>query len=585
MKSFIIFVLSLVTTAGADGFNTTVLYKTAYDELNRSINKLRIKNQAPPYYISYRIEEVDKIEIGAEFGGLLYNNKEKRRTAYVDLRVGDYNFDNSNFMCQTRSSRIIGSEDTDLPIEDDYDAIRNALWLVTDGTYKKALEELSRKKATLQNRPRQEQIPDFSKAPSCPVDEPKIELSLDKELWADRIVELSDIFKDFPEIKESKIKFSITTTTRLFLDSEGNQNQSAAVLTGIEISAKAQSDDGDPLDYWRGFYAPRPEELPPFDSLKKTIRAVAETLSMQTKLKKEEDYSGPVLFLGKAATQLFFNLLGKGVSSPKSPVYENEMLSQRSSGKDLGRLSKRLGHRVMSKFLSAYDDPTTTAWKNNPLIGHFSVDDEGVCARHVDLVKDGKLISLLMSRSPIKKIRKSNGHGRFRSESYGSRVCGMVGNLFITSKQSSSTEQLIDTLLAICRDYEIPYGIIITYLEPTKPQTLKDRYMRYFRSLTGVTEKPLLPAPITAYRVDTATGKISLIRGLDFSSITPRVLRDIIGASDEVYVDNFIYYDDEGNSYPMSVVAPAVLIEEMDLTTKETKPEKPPLLPHPYFKK
>ena len=56
---------------------------------------------------------------------------------------------------------LIDSDQTPLPLDDDYYAIRQALWIVTDGTYKKALERLARKIATLQNQPRKDTVPDF----------------------------------------------------------------------------------------------------------------------------------------------------------------------------------------------------------------------------------------------------------------------------------------------------------------------------------------------------------------------------------------------------------------------------------------
>lgn len=582
MKIRMFFIALFFTFLSVSELYNNVLFKAMEDELNRSISKLKIEKQDKPYYISYRVRDMEFVEIKAEFGSLLNSNQWRDRDIYVDLRVGNYEFDNSNFVCRTGYSRIIGSDYTKLPLEDNYDAIRKDIWLVTDGTYKRALEKLSRKKATIQNQQVKERTQDFSKGSPCNKIEPEVKLDIDKTEWEKKVVQISKIFQKYPEIYESNITFQTSSCNQYFLDTEKNKSQRADLLTYIEISAKTQSEDGDPMEDFIGFYSRSPDEMPDISTISKAVETMAETLSLQVELEKEEDYSGPVLFTGQAAAVLFFQILGKGVSDPRSPLYENEMLT-RGLSKDMGMLTKRIGRRVMRDFLSVYDDPGLTEWNNIPLVGHFSVDDQGVCAKNVEIVKEGRLTGVLMSRSPIKKITSSNGHGRYRNERNGARVCGMVGNLIIRSNDTKNQDELKSILINLCKDYNIPYGIIVTRLSPTKSLTQRERYMRYYSMSSGA-EKTLLSSPTVAYKVDVKNGKVELIRGLVFSSITPRVLRDIVATGNEGFVHNFLYRDEEGNKHPMSVVAPSVLVEEMELETKATKSKKPPILSHPYFK-
>ena len=128
------------------------LLRALKDEMQRSVTDLKLENQSPPYYLAYRIVDDTKIAIKASYGGLLFSDESRSRNLYIDLRVGNYQLDNSNFLCQTSGSRIIESDRIQLPVEDDYFALRQAIWLVTDGTYKRALEKLARKKAYLQNK-------------------------------------------------------------------------------------------------------------------------------------------------------------------------------------------------------------------------------------------------------------------------------------------------------------------------------------------------------------------------------------------------------------------------------------------------
>jgi len=584
MKAALILTLVLVCAQAAEIPDSTALYRAASDELARSIKKLQIDKQTRPYYISYRIEDSYVTEIRSQFGSMIYSGDDHSRDVYVNVRVGSYDLDNSGFICQTRSMNLIDSDNTPLPIEDDYYAIRQALWIVTDGTYKKALERYARKIATLQNKPRKDTVPDFARVEKNRVFEPTRTHDIDNDYWEEITCRISDVFKDFPLIHESEATFRTLTMTRYFLDTEGNQSRTVQKLSMIEVMAKTQSKDGDPLENRIGFYGFEPEDLPDMPLLIKTVQSMAETLSLQVNLEKEEDYSGPVLFTGQAAAELFFQILGKGISDPKTPLFENEMLAQ-SAASELGTLTKRMGRRVMSTFLSAIDDPTIISWHNTPLVGHFTVDDEGVLAQPVEVAIEGKLLSVLMSRTPTKRVPMTNGHARYRDEDYGPRTIGMPSNLIITPNEQYQTEDLGAMLLDICRDYDIPYGIVITRIMPSKSLTLKDRYMRYFQKMSGGSgEKGILSMPVTAYRIDVAKEEVTLIRGLDFADVTTRVLRDIIAVGTEDYVYNFLYRDENGNAYPMSVVAPTVLVEEMDLEGTDATSTKLPILSHPFFR-
>ncbi len=572
--------IALIIPALASG---DTLFQALSDELSRNSQKLCIE-QHKPYYISYRVEDFEYTKIEASFGALLHSSHRRSRDLFVDVRVGDYDFDNSNFLFQPSHSRIIATGSTSLPLDDDYDALRNDIWLVTDGTYKRALEQFSRKKATIQNQQIKERPSDFSKVADCRISEPEVHLLEDFSAWEQSVIELSALFRTYPKIQESSVSFYTRVNNQRFIDTEERKSKEAKLMTYIEISAKTQSDEGDPLEDIRGFYCSTPDELPSLAVLKEAVVALAETLSMQTHLEKAEDYSGPILFVGQAAAEFIFQLLGKGVSDPRVPLLENEML-ERGLSKDMGTLTKRIGRRVLPDFLEAYDDPTLSEWNGEPLIGHFLVDDEGVCAERVTLVsEEGKLSSVLMSRAPIKKRADSNGHGRFRAGSALGRVSGMVGNLIVQADEKAPSSDLKAALLEICSDYELPYGIMVTRLSPARPRTLRERYMRYFTAMSGGgTDTPMLSSVVTAYRVDAATGTVELIRGLDFSAVTTRALRDITAAGGEDFVYNFIYYDDSGDAFPMSVVAPALLVEEMELESSDTKAKKLPILSHPYF--
>ena len=63
-------------------------------ELDRSMEKLKTQ-PVPPYFLGYEIVETRDFGIAAEFGKILNSRESRRRQLDIDLRVGDYNLDNT----------------------------------------------------------------------------------------------------------------------------------------------------------------------------------------------------------------------------------------------------------------------------------------------------------------------------------------------------------------------------------------------------------------------------------------------------------------------------------------------------------
>jgi len=554
-----------------------ILFQALSDELNRNISELWLEGQEKPYYLSFRVLDSKGIEIKASLGGLLYSNDFQDRHLYVDLRVGGYQLDNSNFVCEASGFSVIESYETSLPIEDDYFALRQAIWLVTDGTYKRALDKIARKRAYLKNRETTDTIFDFCVVKPYEIIEPIPKLDFNKTKLNQTVVGISRIVQNLPSVFESSVILKGNVSVQYFLDSEGAKSVRADKFYTLDIQAKARGQDGEIIEDFIGFYTKNGEL--DFAEIEKNLHPWAETLLLKTKLGKTEGYSGPVLFLGQASCELFFQILGKGVSDVRQPIFESEMLKRNIVKQNLGILSGRLGKKVTPNFISVFDDPNMKNYEGIPLLGSFSVDDQGVRAERVELVKEGKLVGLLMSRAPTDKIKASNGHARYANETYGPRYIGFVGNLIIGSTKRVSDSELFTKFKELIRDYGNSYGIVITKLEPTRVESERARYQRLYNLPNK--SIPLLSPPINVYKMDLNTGALELIKGFEFSQVTPRILRDIVVTGEKDFVYNFIYNDPYGNKFPVSVVAPAVLIEEVDLIPGETKTTRAPFLSRP----
>jgi len=557
------------------------LLRAMADELARTMKKLKLSGEMPPYYVAYRVDDEETFTITARFGAIVGESSRRERRLYVDLRIGDYEFDNSNFVPMTDGYRLtLGSQEQfiKLPLDDDYDAIRQKLWLATDERYKEALDLISRKRAVLAHKEEKEKIADFSRATTwVTVAEPQ-RLYLDRDLWRENIRQVSNLFRQYPKIQTSEVVLSVKSLTRYFIDSDGNRQVTNCPLTYIEVYAHTQDKDGARLKDFIGFYGRTPEDLPVLSTVIERVKGMAETLSIYIDVKKGDEYSGPVMFLGTAAGQFFYQLLGKGVSDVRKPLYESEGVAEKFEEKT-GFLYDRLNRPVLPEGFSVVDDPGITEFAGTPLIGGYTIDDEGVKAERVEVIRKGRLVGLPMSRKPTKEFKSSNGHGRF----FQGRNRSFISNLIVESE--AGVTALEEELLALCKKKGLDYGIVVTQLATGLPKTDEEMLEEFYALFAGAgEERPLLDAPLFAYKLYT-DGRKELIKGLKFEGVTLRVLEEEIAATGkEAGVYNALIKGRFGDSYlPVSIVAPGIIVERMRLAKKEEAAKKPPFLPHPYF--
>src|ERR1700691_50612 len=165
MRRMPLFGLLLVSLAGQA--QEDVVFRAMHDEMQRSMHKLQLEALDKPYFISYRIVDNESKEVAATLGSVLSSTESRTRLLTVNVRVGDYSLDNSNFLSSPVGGTGVAVQmfagTMQLPLDDNYNELRRQIWLATDGAYKKALEDLAGKRAALQNKNRPENIPDFRK--------------------------------------------------------------------------------------------------------------------------------------------------------------------------------------------------------------------------------------------------------------------------------------------------------------------------------------------------------------------------------------------------------------------------------------
>jgi predicted Zn-dependent protease len=545
-----------------------VVFKAMQDELDRTMNQLQMEDLERPYYVSYTVNDFHLMQVKASFGALTKSERLKRRYLKLDLRVGDYAFDNTNFLADYWS---ISPSYAAITLEDDYDAIRHKIWLSTDKAYKKALETLSRKRAYVQNKTITDLPEDFSKEEPYTYTEPKVSFDVDSAYWVETVKDLSGVFTEYPFLNNWRIQFEKIAANQHFVNSEGSKNRQGESLITLEILISTQAEDGQEVFDFKTYYFKDEKDLPQKDKLKSEIKELAQRTLDITKSEKLTEYVGPVIFTQQAAAELFRQLFSANISEPRTILLGDERFSFMIRKP---KLAGKVNRRIMPEILSIKDDPTISKWQNSPVIGGYNVDDDGVKAQPVSLVEKGKLVNLLMSRTPTKKIKNSNGHARGTVQS---TPKGRPTNLIVTSEQTMSYDELKEQLIQYCKDSDLEYGIIVKRLKDKNLEM--ERTFDYSYFMSGQRKEKELTPPLEVYKVWVDDGREEPIRGAEFEAVTVKALKDITETGDDYYVHNFLLGHD--NELPATIVAPSILIEEMELKETEADAIKPPYLKSP----
>jgi TldD protein len=318
--------------------------------------------------------------------------------------------------------------------------------------------------------------------------------------------------------------------------------------------------------------------------MQRAVKEVAANVSALSQAPVGENYSGPVLFESLAAAQLFAELLPSNLTPARRPVPE----PGRPANVLASEWEGRVGARVLPDWMDIADDSTQTEWRGRPLFGHYPVDLEGVAPRPVSIVEKGILKNYLLTRQPVVGSEGSTGHARLPG-SFGAHTA-RPGNLFVRARETTSEADLRKKLIDMCRQRNKPYGLIVKKLDfpsSASMQDLRSLFSGMMRSGSGA--RPVSP-PILIYRVS-LDGKEELVRGLYFRGVTTRSLKDIIAAGDR---DTVLNYLENGAPFAVigganfvtnaSVIAPAILFEDMELEHPRDELPSSPLVPPPALR-
>jgi TldD protein len=506
-------------------------------EMERSKSQLKMDQLQTPYYIEYRVSDIEDFTTEAAFGATREDQKVHVRLLRVTVRLGDYKQD--SYYGQGIGGNAL------LPLDNDPIALRHQIWLATDEAYKSAGEALTQKQSVLKQFNGEEHpVDDFAKSVPVQLVEPTIALSANQDDWKQTLESATELYRQYPDIQSVTASARFTVVNEYLLNTEGTVTRNGRAIYSVQVSAATQAPDGMRLGRTPAWTVAKLSELP---TREKLLHDTKEALNTLVALRKapivEEEYRGPVLFSPDAADDVVASLIGGNVLGRKPQLG--------APNRTTGTFATSYKSRILPPFIDVVDDPTLKEFGGKSLTGSYEVDSEGVKSAPVDIIEKGVLTNYLVGRTPIRDFPESNGHGRAAPAA---PPGPNVGVLLIKSSEAQTPDALKKRVQEMVSNQDKPYGYRVETMAGTAPRLL--------------------------YRVYAKDGHEELVRGAVFSELDVRALRsDLSAAGNDPLVSN------RTGGIPSTVIAPSLLFDELQVKRADTSKDKLPYYPAPPLTK
>jgi TldD protein len=542
-------------------------------ELRRSRQGLRVPGSPRPYYLSYALRRRRELLLEAAYGSLLRRRDHEKGLLQVDVRVGSHEFD--NVLDGGLGGDDMQRESADwLTAPDDLDgtALRCVLWKLTQIKFDEALEDYYDHRKAMVAEYLRDEVASFTREAPCRHLEPLESFdrteSLPIERWSSELVELSRRLLEHPDIHDPGVAIRGERVHRWFVDSDGSMVRSADLWLEFEVRGWVLTDDGVYVEASRSWPARSVAEMLDAATMGKLFDEVVAELAQLREADSPGSFVGPALLLGQAASTMFHEALGHRL--------EGNRLVARGETRTFAHL---VGQRILPPGLHVFDDPTLTQAAGRSLWGSYRVDDEGVPARRVELVRDGLLVGFLRNRAPLPinpmdptpakpTPERSNGHGRTAGVE---RSMARMGNLIVESDAAHHQTQaaLEARLVALAREQGRRHAAIIHCVRAG--ETATDSYdFQVFKGELAYVEL-----------LDVETGTRRRVRDLELIGTPLSALQRIVAFGGEAGVDHGYCFAESG-SVPVGGVAPAIVLSEVELQQGSRTGFHEPLLPPPF---
>ena len=522
-------------------------------ELERSMKALSAQDP-PAYYLGYTITDAQRVDVSGSNGALLNSSENRNRWLEVAVRTGSYSLDDTHKVGERQVER--GGPGVAVPVDDDPEVLRRAVWLETDKEYRAAEEALIKIKTgkEVKVETAESNAPDFSREQPHTYIGPQVSMAVDRAPWEAKVRAYTKAFRESGAIINSIVTFSAQAENVFQVTSEGTQLQYGQIRYRLELFIQGKAPDGMDIDRYYNFDWVDPKEAPDDQAVYAAEATLRKELEGLVAAPINDPSVGPALLTGRAAAVFFHEVFGhRAEGHRQKDVTEGQTFS------------KKVGEQILPDFLSIVDDTTMKKLGSEDLLGYYQFDDEGVPAQRVTLVDHGVLKNFEMSRSPLVGFPHSNGHGR---RQLGATPVSRQGNLIVQSSKTMSNAQLRSKLIELIKAQGKSFGLLIddiaggfTFTGRGQPQAFQVQ-------------------PLVVYKVFADGRRDELVRGVDIVGTPLAALTKIVATGDTQEVFNG-YCGAESGSVPVAAASPAILISELEVQKKESSTDRPPILPPP----
>ena len=528
--------------------------KAAKTELERSFKGLQ-SEEHPPYFISYEISDIEHTTIVASFGKIKQDIENRSRILDIDLRVGSYEFDNTHIIRGASFSFGSGRFSTELPLDDNEPAIRQAIWYSTDRSYKKAAKRYEKALTNEAVKVQAEDTSaDFSREKPVKYFGKPVAFKYNAEEWKAKLKRLSDVFNNEPSLYDGNVSFDAQILHKILVNTEGTELEWYEPTVRVFISARTKAEDGMNLPLYKSYFAFKPEDLPDEATMLSDLEKMIKLLKGLREAPTLTTYSGPAILSGEAAGVFFHEIFGHRVEG-----HRQKDPNSSQTFKDF------IGVQILPDYIDVIFDPHLKERNGTPLAGYYLYDDEGVEGQKVVSVKDGKFQGFLMSRIPIEGFPHSNGHGRKQP---GFSAVSRQSNLLVISHKTVSKEKLKEMLREELKNQGKEYGLYFDVVQGGF-------------TFTGRTVPNAFNVlPLLVYKVYADGRPDEIVRGVDLIGTPLTTFKNITATGDDIGIFNGICGAESGG-VPVSASSPSLLVSQIEAQKKAKSQAKPPILPPP----
>lgn len=525
-------------------------------ELERTVKNVKASGQPRLYYLSYLFRNRVRDRFWGRLGAVHEGGTSSRNSVYCDARVGSYAYDNiSNGGLEDNNDSTESYDYTRFPVEIGPDAVRFQLWKLTDARFREAAEQYySRKSRELHFEQFNPGLSSNRNMPAQKSFQYKEFPELDRDYWQYIVRKAGRYIKRHRDIKNSWFEFAGTRRQNIFVNSHGSEVLTQLGIYELRGHLWTLTPQGEGIAQEINLVEGNLNDLPDEKEFINIIKHNLGSLRAKARAQRINSYSGPVLLAPSASGVFFHEVIG------------HRLEGSRLLSPDEGATFRDLrGKQVAPQYIDIVDDPTLATYQGRGLIGHFRYDDEGNPAQRAVLVEKGILKNFLTTAAPIPGQRAINGHAR---NHYHERPISRMGNLFVINHQPVSDQDMRAMLIEEIRRQKKDYGIHIK--EVLGGETGTGNYD--FQAFKGEIMNAVRVFP---------DGNEEPIRGVDFVGTPLSALDAVACLGSNPVLDNG-YCGAESGMIPVSTIAPAMLMRNLELQSTEQERFTQYALPLPY---